>query len=510
MRTLPPLLNGPLLLTGPVLLLALGACKDEPPDWHSRKVPVARSYGSGTIAHVPPVPDTPTPVEKGPRHVVIVSIDTLRADYLGCYGSDWVQSPHIDRLCEQSVVFDHHISAAPTTLASHTSLLTGTWPHTHGVSRNGFAMSRRNVLLGEVLQDAGFVTAAFVAAFPLDPRFRMDQGFHLYEATFDVAFQRGVNQQAQRDGDQVTDAALAFAATRDAETERLFMFVHYFDVHAPYDADERWQALYPDPPGGQSTDGSLPEIKAARKDLEVWGSSSRSEPLRRAYAAGVSQADHEVGRLLEGLGPMLDDTLLIVTSDHGEAMDESTEYWNHGYGVHDVVIRTPLIVQAPGLKPRRTDVLVSNVDVVPTVLDELGLPWPDRVEGVSLSGTLRGDPAAVRSYAYAEATKPYSAEQEGQQWRNSRKCRAARTQTHKRQRCPHNETAAFYALPDETTDLSGEHAAEVSAYDAALDAWQQSRKPLYSRFDRNPSVEAMLKELGYLEEEGAGDPAATP
>ncbi len=476
------------------------SCGDPAKDPNQRKVPPHRSFGSGTIAHVPPVPDVAMDAGDGPRHVIIVSIDTLRADYLGCYGSDWVKTPNIDALCARSVVFDHHISAAPTTLASHTSLLTGLWPHRHGVSRNGFKLSLHNTLLAEVLADAGFVTAAVIAAFPLDPRFHMDQGFHLYEADLDQAFVRGENQQAQRSGDRVTDAALSFAATRDPDKERIFMFVHYFDVHAPYDAPDAWKDLYPAPSAdAPTTDGSLPDIKKARKQLEDDGSSPLSEPLRRAYAAGVSYADHEVGRLLDGLGPMLDDTLLIVTSDHGEAMDEGTEYWNHGYTVTDAVVRTPLIVQMPGLTPRRTNTLASNVDVFPTVLEELGVDSP-RVQGKSLSTALRTEGEVVRDYAFAEATKPYSAETDGLRWRNERKCRAARTTEFKRLRCPYDETREFYALPDENTDVADQHKSTVRAFDAAILNWEANRRPMSAAYDKTPSVQTMLKELGYLEE----------
>ncbi len=485
----------------PVLLWGCGLLDGGDKKAKARPVPTHRSFGSGTIADVPPIPEAATVVESGPRHVVIVSIDTLRADHLGCYGSTTVQTPNIDALCAESVVFDHHISAAPTTLASHTSLFTGKWPHHHGVSRNGFKMSDANVMLAEVLRRYGFVNAAFIAAFPLDPRFGLNQGFHLYEASPDEAFVRGENQQAQRDGDRVTDAALAFAATRDPSRERLFMFVHYFDAHAPYDADPRWKALYPDPPGERSTDGSLRQIKKARRQLEKDGHSPLSAPLRRAYAAGVSQADHELGRLIAGLGPMLDDTLLIVTADHGESFEEAGEFWNHGYSVHDATVRTPLIVRGPGLAPGRSPVLVSNIDVFPTVLAELGLPPQRTTEGASLHATLRGDTTALRDHAFAEATKPYSAETDGLKWRNARKCRAARSTTHKRLRCPYSETTALYALPDEDTDISAENGALVDSFDEAIDDWEAGRRPLRARSDKTPSVEKMLQELGYLEDD---------
>ena len=120
------------------------------------------------------------------RHVILISIDTLRADHLACYGHPTVRSPHFDRLAAEGILFESAIAAAPTTLASHTSLLTGTFPHTHGTPRNSFVVNARNVTLAETLKQAGFSTAAFIGSFALHSRFGLGQGFDVYDQQFDL------------------------------------------------------------------------------------------------------------------------------------------------------------------------------------------------------------------------------------------------------------------------------------------------------------------------------------
>ena len=163
------------------------------------------------------------------RSLVLISIDTLRADRLGCYGYERDTSPHIDGLAAEGVRFTNAASAASTTLTSHTSLMTGTWPHTHGVARNGCEVPDENVMLAEVLRGHGFRTAAFVGAAPLDAVVRFDQGFEIYDSRYSVE----ASIEPERRAEEVTDAVLGWL-DRERPKKRLFLFAHYYDCHAPY------------------------------------------------------------------------------------------------------------------------------------------------------------------------------------------------------------------------------------------------------------------------------------
>ena len=496
-------------------LAALGpACGDPPTPARRAAKPAApalaeaRAVGSGTVSNLPPVPAAAVDAGANPRHLVLISVDTLRADHLGCMGHPWVKTPEIDALCAQGVVFEQHISAAPTTLASHASMLTGTWPHTHGVPRNGFLVDEGNLTLAELAQQGGFTTAAFVAAFPLDPRFGLGQGFHHYDADFDTRFTPGANQQAQRRADAVTDAALRFASSRDPEKERLLLFVHYFDVHAPYTPPAPWDRMYRSPGDGKAT-GKLSDIRRARRALAEGRPGGRLQGLlKKQYAAGVSYVDSEVGRLLRGLGPVADNAVVVLTADHGEAMDEGREHWNHGHTVLEGAIHTPLIVRAPGHAPRRVGEVASAIDLTPTLLDLLGLPPSPQAEGQSLRAAMAGGPTG-REVTFAEATKPHE-RAVGEPWPNLPLCRAARTKGEKLGLCPAEGASALHLLPDETTDRQADLPEVAAALRAELAAWDAAAAPRAVAQDRGEGVAELLGALGYVEGAGADDEADDP
>jgi len=485
-------------------LAALGsACSDPPkPARRAAKATApalaeARAVGRGTVSRLPPVPATAVDDGGHPRHLVLISVDTLRADHLGCMGHPWVKTPEIDALCAQGVVFEQHISAAPTTLASHASMLTGAWPHSHGVPRNGFLVDEGNLTLAELAQQAGFTTAAVVAAFPLDPRFGLGQGFHHYDADFDTRFTPGANQQAQRRADAVTDAALRFVSSRDPEKERLLLFVHYFDVHAPYTPPAPWDRMYRSPGDGKAT-GKLGDIRRARRALAEGRPGGRLQGLlKKQYAAGVSYVDSEVGRLLQGLGPVADDAVVVLTADHGEAMDEGSEHWNHGHSVLEGAIHTPLIVRAPGQAPRRVGEVVSAIDLTPTLLDLLGLPPSPQAEGQSLRAAMAGGPTG-RALAFAEATKPHE-RAVGEPWPNLPLCRAARGAAQKWVLCPAEGASALHLLPDEKTDHQARLPEVAADLRAQLAAWDAAAAPRAVAQDRGEGVAELLGALGYVD-----------
>ncbi len=314
----------------------------------------------------------------GPRlNVVLISIDTTRADCLGCYGNARIRTPNIDRLAAEGTLFEQCVSPAPITLPSHTSMMTGTNPFVHGVRDNGqFFVHPDNVTLAERLRQAGYHTAAQVAAYVLNREFGLDQGFEQYG---DVESARRLSQRAaarhahERKADEVVSAALEWLAA--APGEPFFLFVHLFDPHRTYSPPPRFARLYADNP----------------------------------YLGEIAFADEQVGRLLAALDErgLSGRTLVVLTSDHGEGLGEHDEP-THASLVYDTTLLVPLIVRAPGhiAAGRRIAAQVRLIDLAPTVLDLLGLPIDARIEGRSLRGLLAGRDEPPAPWAYSETLHP--------------------------------------------------------------------------------------------------------
>ena len=305
------------------------------------------------------------------RTIVLITVDTLRADRVGAYGWTAARTPAMDALAARGVRFTRAFASAPITLPSHASLLTGLYPPGHGSRHNGMRISETPATLASALRDQGWATGAFVAAFPLDRRFGLDRGFDRYGDRMP----RGTDGRLlnERPGNQVVDEALEW--TRTFGDRPLFLWVHLFDPHAPYE---------PDPSRGTA---------------------GKSEPPSVRYDDEVARADREIGRLLSGLGERDASALVIVAGDHGEAFGEHGEI-AHSVFLYDTTLRVPLIVAGPGISavPAGLAADVSLVDVFPTILDAVGLLKRD-VDGVSLLPLLRGEVLAPREL-YAETFAP--------------------------------------------------------------------------------------------------------
>jgi arylsulfatase A-like enzyme len=277
------------------------------------------------------------------RHLLLVTLDTTRADRLGCYGHAGAETPTLDRLAASGVRFATAYTVAPVTLPAHASILTGRYPPAHGVRDNGkFALSDDALTLAEVLRGAGFRTGAFVSAVVLARMFGTAQGFEKYD-------DRSINTRVADHGIQdrpanyTTDAAIEWLSGLSPATERIFLWIHYFDPHLPYDPPEPFRSRHDD-----------------------------------LYDAEIAFADSEIGRLLGSLGTVSapEDVLVVVMSDHGESLGEHGEV-THGIFVYDATVRVPLILAHPSLPAGRVIAKpVSVVDVMPTVLALLGVKAP--------------------------------------------------------------------------------------------------------------------------------------
>ena len=321
-----------------------------------------------TLAACSATPSPPAQPEAAARNLLIITIDTLRADHVGAYGDAGAQTPGLDGLAREGARFDHAYATAPITLTSHASLLTGRYPAGHGARHNGMRMNLATPTLAERLGRTGFATAAFIAAFPLDRRFGLIKGFQTYGDRLPRDAQgRPLNERPGRE--VVDDAIVWLSGHRDG---RFFLWVHLFEPHAPY---------------GNPAD----PVQAKR-------------PAIARYDDEIAEADRQVVRLLGALGDARASTFIIAAGDHGEAFGEHGEV-SHSVFVYDTTLRVPLIMAGPGIThPLVVPDAVSLVDVAQTAAARLGVT-PFDGDGVDLSPTFGGTRLLSRPL-YAESFAP--------------------------------------------------------------------------------------------------------
>jgi arylsulfatase A-like enzyme len=322
------------------------------------------------------------------ENVVLISIDTLRRDHLGCYGSERETSPHLDALCRRAVVFEQAISHAPSTLMSHASLLTSLTPPRHGASfARRRALAEEIVTLAEVLRERGFRTASFNDGGQLAQRWGLAQGFELYHV-------RGRGRV--RFGDIVANAFDWLDAAEGPGGAPFFLFLHSYQVHHPYTPEPEDLARFA-PSGYDGWLGDAVEIRELRwiNDGVVEATPADRAFVAAAYDAEILDADRALGRLLAGLRErrLLDRTLVVFTSDHGEELGEHGRLGWHSNTLYDEVLRVPLVVAVPGGRwaGERVARQVRLIDVAPTVLAAVGIEPPAAWQGTSLLEILRGE-----------------------------------------------------------------------------------------------------------------------
>lgn len=390
---------------------------------------------------------------QGPRQAVpaqnllLVTIDTLRADRVGAYGYVPAQTPAIDRIAREGVRFTHAFTTAPITLPAHASMLTGRYPPGHSARHNGLAMSASVPTLATALQQAGFSTGAFVSAFPLDKRFGLARGFDVY----DDELPRGADRKPlnERAGDETVRRAVQWLASRD--TQRIFLWVHLFEPHAPY------------------------------------GDASSGRNVSARYDDEVAAADRAVARMLEALGERADSTLVVLAADHGEAFGEHGEI-GHSIFVYDTTLQVPLVMRGPGVPARReVAVPVSLVDVAPTVLPLLGVTGFD-ADGVSLSASFEGDGVLADRAIYAESFAPLL----DFGWSPLRSVREA---TWKYIAAPRPELYEVEGDPGESADLVASEPQRAARLLGRVEAFSSAESP---STPTDSEAVNRLRSLGYL------------
>jgi arylsulfatase A-like enzyme/thioredoxin-like negative regulator of GroEL len=357
------------------LSCSLVACGDYAPETQTTSTP--RGTGPGTRPS-----EAPAPKREGPPNIVIITMDTTRADALGIYGQARPTSPQIDRIGRDGVVFDSAVTASPETFPSHATIFTGNYPFEHRVRSNvGYQLDDQNVTLAERLRAHGYRTGAEVASSVLQKSTRIDQGFDHFRGVESGGVElkkRGVKGDAGheeaslvRTGSDITKRGIEFLRTH--RSDRFFLWLHYFEPHSPYLAPLEYQAKIPDSP----------------------------------YHAEVASLDEEIGKIVRELErlELVGETLVVLTSDHGEGLYEHNEP-THSFLVYDTTIRIPLIFWGWKNLPhgKRIGSLVRTVDILPTILDLLDLQSPGDIHGISLKPLILGETSDLALTAYGEAT----------------------------------------------------------------------------------------------------------
>ena len=391
-----------------------------------------------------------------PANVLIVTLDTTRADRLSAYGFQSASMPAIDRLAREGILFQRATTVAPLTLPAHCSLLTGLYPRHHGVRDNADPpLEPAHRTLAEMLHGRGFRTAAFVAASVLAADRGLSRGFDVYRDTTTNS-DAGAPARVRRPGNEVVDEALTWLDGH--EDSPFFVWVHLYDAHAPYRTPEPYRTQYAADP----------------------------------YEGSLAFVDSQVDRVIRWLEShhQLSRTLVIVAGDHGESLGDHGEL-EHGILLYESVLHVPLVMRVPGVAARRFLAITSLIDVTPTVLGLLRLPGP-QVDGLDLSPSIRGAREPADRLVYSESLYP---ERFG--WSA---LRAARDGQFKFIDAPRPELYDLKTDPFEERNLYSTRSATATALARRLEGFDGVERPPGSdRMDHVPvDVRARLKALGYI------------
>lgn len=310
-----------------------------------------------------------------PFNVIVITVDTLRADKLGCYGFATDVTPTMDMFASRGVLFEDCVSQTPLTFPSHTTIMTGTLPIHHGVRDNGgFVVPPELTTLAEVFKGAGYNTAAFISAYVLDSKWGLNQGFDHYFDRFDLGrYERISLGEVQRPANETIDETISWLNGK--KDGKFFAWIHLYDPHTPYDPPEPYKSRFPD----------------------------------RPYLGEIAFTDSQLARLWDYLkaNGLTDNLFLVLASDHGESLGEHGET-NHGFFLYQGALHVPLIFVTPFSKfnGRRYKGVVSLADVMPTICDMTGLPQPTGMQGRSLVPQFSGGKPGPGPLAYSETYYP--------------------------------------------------------------------------------------------------------
>jgi choline-sulfatase len=419
-------------------------------------------------------------------NLLLVTIDTLRADHCSAYGYGLRTTPTLERLAREGARVDEAYAPSATTAPSHASILTSLYPLEHGVVRNGMVLAPERVTLAELLRAAGYQTAGFVSSFVLKKRFGYAQGFDTFQSHFPAGGAKvktdwweglEVTTGFDRRADATTDLVLAWLRQRD-RSRPFFLWVHYFDPHYPY---------LPPPP----YDHEFPQ-----QNSQI-----------AAYDGEIAFADAQLARLLGGLDADhgAAGTLVAVTADHGEGLMQHG-YMHHGLYLYEEAVRVPLLVSWPGHVPpgRRIPGPVELVDVAPTLLRLLGMDVPRAFRGVSLAEGLLGEDKGPgfdpRRMVFMQRREYGMHLVDGIRVDGEKfAVRAGRFKYIEAEQEGTRELFDLRADPKEATNLAKQNAREADRLSTAIRAWRTALGPRgRAASDDSPEALEALRALGYV------------
>jgi arylsulfatase A-like enzyme len=327
-------------------------------------------------------------------NVLLITVDTLRADHLGSYGFPQETSAHIDALARDGVLFERAIAASGATAPSHASIMTSRYIRGHSVGYiNGATRLEGARTLAEIFLDGGYATGAFVGNMVLRRGSGFERGFEVYDDELTVP-EHNRSRVFERTAEQTTERALAWLGREETRDRPFFLWVHYQDPHGPYTPPSDYEKRFrtPSPPGEEK----LPVLQ----NNTGWGGIPAYQLIddqrlpsdyRGRYAGEIAYMDHALGRLIDAVDSHSPgrETVVLVTADHGESLGENDRWFVHFYTTTPEIAHVPMILRAPGLAPARRSELVHHVDVMPTLLELAGLPVPDGARGIALGPHLR-------------------------------------------------------------------------------------------------------------------------
>jgi len=403
-------------------------------------------------------------------NVVLLSVDTLRADYLGCYGHEFKSSPSIDAFAKEGLLFEDCVCEVPLTNPSFGAMLSSLYPRMTGTTKNGLRMATSPRLMPEIFKEAGYQTWCVQSNWTLKGRLSgLNRGFDIYRDDFNK--KRWGFIKGERDGENVTDVALEILKARD-KSKPFFFWVHYSDPHAPYGFHK-----------GFNPRGRWPL------------SDDQHERVRAKYDSEIAYTDSQIARFLKDLPP---DTIVVFVADHGESLYEH-DYLGHGRRIYQTMLHIPLIVRAPGVAPGRSKTTACVLDVAPTLLALAGLHPAKGMLGRNLLAKDEAAPSTrfVETYGGAVPKLP------GVHALLRDKGPQRRGVIHDGWKLIRGGGTELYYLPDdpkEEKDLSVKRPDMVKELQGLIDKWDAQcpvKRAVAASLDEE-DVQA-LKSLGYLE-----------
>ena len=454
-------------------------------------------------------------------NILLIVVDSLRSDHLGVNGYKRDTSPNIDKLARQGIFFPNTICTSPRSCPSIPSMLTGLYPHSHGLRLEGKSLSKYSsvrvidrlnpnvVTLQEILQSHGYRTIG-------NDIEMNDTGIERGFDKFNLLQWRIINKIKRTAIKSVnwnykvnpaeTLTNFAVKTIKKLKNEKFFLYLHYIGLHWPYTPPEPFDEMFdPDYEGGHTFN----EVngKISRGDL-IFNNSLPKEEIEHAiahYDGSIRFVDSQIGRLLEFLDDLnlTEKTLIVLSSDHGECFGEHGTYFNHGENLYDESLKVPLIIKHPKLLDKKIDMQVQSTDIMPTVLDVLGIPLIENVEGASLMPLVNGE-GKNREYAFAESGISFFKQNKRAYFKRIKgKWRMARTNEWKLIYIPHPEKDIYelYNLkndPKETINLIEKETKIADRLKEELFKWMKDKE---SEEEQNLTEKSkrLLRKLGYME-----------